>query len=114
MSAPVVAGGIVVIPTRGDIANYDLKITLEKRVFSFRFRYNSRGSFWSLSIYDDQGNAIKQGIKLVPNYFLLRTLMDDTWGIGDIAIHDPRPTPATPVLADLSGNVQLIYAGFNP
>lgn len=101
---------VLVIPTRGDLANYNQSVELEGVVLNFRFRYNSRDECWYFSIYDVENNPIREGIKMVPNYALLRLLPDaDGRPLGDLVVVDVRAVPLPPELAELGTVLQLTY-----
>lgn len=104
----------VIIPARGDLANYDYRVSLEGKSFSFRFRYNERDSSWYFSIYDVNNEPVRTGIKMVPNFYLLTYLVSEGWNIGNIVLLDSRPNPIPPLLADLGRSAFLIYSGENP
>lgn len=48
------------------------EVTLDGIPFRITLAYNFRGLYWTLSIYDRDRAPLVQGIKLVPEYELLR------------------------------------------
>ena len=60
-----------IIPFR-DFAAFAEEVTIELTPFRFRFFWNTRAKFWSMSIYDREGNLLISGVRLVINYELLR------------------------------------------
>lgn len=104
----------VIIPTRGDIANYDQSIELDGTVFNLKFRYNDRDSAWYLSIHDVDNVPIRSGLKLIPNLALLRQLVSEGRPLGELVVVDTRAIPLPPSLAELGSKVQLTYFGLDP
>ena len=104
----------VIVPTRGDLANYDQTIELDGVVFGLRFRFNQRDDSWYVSLHDADGRAIRSGIKLIPNYGLLHTLRDAAGPIGDFVVVDVRAVPSPPTLAELGGTSVFTYTGVDP
>lgn len=98
----------VQIPTRGDIANYVQTTQLGGKTFLLEFRYNDRDSAWYLTINDAAG-PIRSGIKLVPNFLVLRNLVDARWNVGQLVVADSRPAPVPPLLAELGAAAVLLY-----
>lgn len=48
-------------------------VILDEETYRFKCSWNSRGEFWSLSLYTEDDVLIVAGIKLVVGYDLLRT-----------------------------------------
>jgi hypothetical protein len=51
---------------------YTKELLLEEKSYLFTFVWNTRGEFWTVSIYDTSRNPIIEGIKLVLNYNLFK------------------------------------------
>lgn len=101
---------IVTIPTRGDnVANYFQRINLDGQVFQLTFNYNDRDNSWYLSIADNSGIPIRDGIKLVPNYPLLELLVNERWTRGEMILFDERKIQAPPLLEELGVVTKLLY-----
>jgi hypothetical protein len=98
----------VQIPTRGDVANYVQTTQLGGKTFLLAFRYNERDHAWYLDIADAAG-PIRSGIKLVPNFLVLRNLVDSRWNVGQLVLVDTRPNPVPPLLAELGAAATLLY-----
>ena len=104
----------VVVPSRGDIANYDQTVELDGVAYTLKFRYNGRDSAWYLSIHDATG-PLRCGLKLVPNYALLRSLAaSERRPLGDLIALDSRAVPLPPAMAELGTVVKLVYLGVDP
>lgn len=106
---------VVRIPSRGDLANYNELLSLDGKIFSFRFRYNDRDSSWYVSVYDVAGEAIRTGVKLIPNFPIVGQLVSNLWpSSGQLAVLDARKIPLPPTLAELGSVSNLFYGGDNP
>jgi hypothetical protein len=62
---------IVQIPMT-DYADFTEEVTLDDRPYTLRFRWNTRGAFWVMAIYDRNEVLLVDGIKLVIGYPLNR------------------------------------------
>ena len=47
---------------------YTMEFNLDGVTYIFKFNWNTRGEFWTLSIYDTNKAVIIEGIKFVLNY----------------------------------------------
>ena len=61
------------IPTRTDLSVYDFTIELDAVVYTLSMVYNTRAERWFLSILDIDGNALREGLKMVSNWELTTT-----------------------------------------
>jgi hypothetical protein len=59
-----------IVPTYTD-PFYFVKTQLDGSTYQFYFQYNHRTSTWTFDLYDNNGNAVTQGVKVVPGTFLL-------------------------------------------
>lgn len=101
----------VIIPTTGDLGNYDEQVEIGGAVFGLQFRYNAREACWYLNLLDVNGTILRAGVKLVPNWPLLRLMVDLTRPEGELVALDSRAVSLPPALADLSTLVQLAFVG---
>jgi len=61
------------IPVYADVsARYSMEIVLNGLVYVLRFNWNSRDSAWYMDIVSNAGVDILAGVKLVPQYLLLK------------------------------------------
>jgi hypothetical protein len=51
-----------------DFADFTEEVTLDERPYVLRFRWNTRGAFWVMAIYDRNNVLLVDGIKLVIGY----------------------------------------------
>lgn len=98
-----------IIPTRGDLLNYDQSVTLDGVVFNLQFRFNQRDDAWTLNVLDESQNRIKSGIKLVANFPLLRLVRDLRRPAGELVSLDVRVLPAPPRQEELGDIIDLAY-----
>jgi len=54
----------LLIPIR-DYADFTEEVTLDERPYILRFRWNTRGSFWVMAIYDRDNVLLADGLKIV-------------------------------------------------
>lgn len=100
----------IIIPTRGDIANYSQLVTLDGTVFRLTFRYNSRDEAWYFSVHTEAGVPVREGMKLIPNYVLMRLLAPtENTPAGKFVLVDTRALPIPPVMDELGDVVQFTY-----
>lgn len=59
----------ITFPDANDIV---FKATLDGAVYKLRMLWNQSGGYWTLSIRKGDGSTLLEGIKVVPNYPLLR------------------------------------------
>ena len=59
---------ILRVPTRTDNSAYRYTVELDGVVFRLLFIFNVRSNHWHLSLYDIDGNALREGLKLVSNW----------------------------------------------
>lgn len=101
--------GVRIIPTRTDLGNYDESVSLDGDLFILQFRFNTRDSSWYLDLKLEDGTFIRAGLRLVPNFPLLRLLSRADAPKGEIAVLDTRPVPAPPGQDELNKEVPLVY-----
>ena len=80
---------VLEIPTRIDISVYSFTIELDGVVYSLVFNYNLRSSHWYFSIYDIDGNPLREGIKLVANWALLLQWVQQGRPDGEMIVANP-------------------------
>lgn len=61
------------LPTRTDLSVYDFTLELDGEVFTIAMTFNRRCNHWYMSLFDADGVAVREGIKLVANWSLLLT-----------------------------------------
>ena len=78
------------IPTRTDISLYDLTVELEGVVFLLSFTYNTRAARWFVSFGDTEGTPLREGIKLVSNWELTQTWVQQGRPAGGVYAINPE------------------------
>lgn len=99
----------VIIPTRTDSATYFFSVELEGVVFVFRFQFNERDQSWFFDLLDADGVAIRQGVKCVTNYPLLRLVADPERPAGELYCIDTTGEDRRAGLADLGDALDFVY-----
>tara|TARA_R110000782_G_scaffold115789_1_gene205882 strand:+ start:404 stop:730 length:327 start_codon:yes stop_codon:yes gene_type:complete len=60
----------IIIPIKNN-PNHTLTIDLDSKIFKLWFLYNTIGSFWTFTLYDNEDNILISNIKILANYPLL-------------------------------------------
>lgn len=87
---------LVEIPTRTDLSVYDFTVELDAVVYTLSMVYNTRAERWFLSILDIDGNPLREGLKMVSNWPLLTTWVQQDrpdgsmWAINPENDDDPN------------------------
>jgi hypothetical protein len=90
-------------------ANHNFKVELDGAEYDFRMRFNSRDQGWYFSIFDGDGAAIVEGLKIVINADLtLRATQDNAFG-GRVYVLDGRRFTANPTLDNLGVDLPMVY-----
>lgn len=69
MADPII---IQLIPTSQDVPDYTLRTRLEGSDYNLRFMWNQREERWYMTISTDAGELLAAGVKIIPNWPLLR------------------------------------------
>ena len=77
---------MLLIPWVVGLAAYEVEVTLDKKNFRLAFNWNTRGSYWSMSIYAFDKTPIVLGIKLVMGYPLLESFEDTALPTGEFIL----------------------------
>ena len=93
----------------GEFQNLEFRSTLDGVEYDFRFRFNRREGRWYLSIFDVEGQPIRQGIAGVVNFDLTLRVADDRSPPGRIFLTDTRTPPADPGQSELGDPVAFVY-----
>lgn len=102
---------IQIIPTF-DVPSWSQSTTLEGQTFQLSFAFNQREACWYLSVADNSGVDIYNGMKLMCLQFLMRKCRDPRRPAGDFAVFDNTAANTPPGLEDLlanSGRCTLVY-----
>lgn len=98
------------VPTRTSPLEYREQVTLDGIVFTLLFTYNLREDFWYLDLLDSSDVPVKQGIKLVTGFSLLRLVADTTIRPpGGLVAVDPTGQDREPGRETLGTDSILIY-----
>lgn len=96
------------IPTRTDLGRYQFTIALTDVVFSLRFVFNRRDDHWYFDVLDNEGTAVRLGVKVTPNFPLLRQVVQQGRPDGLLMAIDPQGN-LEPGLEDLGAQVKMTY-----
>lgn len=78
------------IPTRTDLQVYRFSIELDQVVFALLVWYNERSGHWFFSLYDIDGVALREGIKMVSNWPLTQTWIQQGRPDGELICANPE------------------------
>ena len=96
------------IPTFSD-PFYEQVIPLEGADYQFTWLWNRRGSFWSLSIADQESVPIVSGRRIVVDFNLLRRCTDPRRPPGLLVAEDTSGAGLDPDQLDFGTRVLLRY-----
>lgn len=101
---------MIIIPTGDGVSSFfSQQVTLEGTTYTLEFRWNVRGEFWSMSIFDATGQtAISTGHKLNVDY-LIGKFYSDRDPPGLFLAYDTSGDGVEMAFEDLGNRVQLIY-----
>lgn len=100
----------VALPLFVDTPLYTERVTLNGREFLLRFDFTAKEDRWYLSIFDAAGVAVRRGIKIIPQWDMLRLCADERQPRGVVFFADLRGSgSAAPAFADLGRRVALFY-----
>jgi len=81
---------------------------LDGREYVIAFAWNAREARWFFDLSDENGEPIVEGVKVIPNFPLLRRVVDPRCPPGELAALDN--TGDEPILfADLGTRAILVY-----
>ncbi len=75
--------------------------------YNLQFRYNQREECWYLSIADDIGNDIVNGVKIVCSIPLLRRFSDTRLPPGELIAAVNGPDDSPPSLTELGAGLRV-------
>lgn len=97
------------VPLRASVADQDLQVPLDGRVYTLRLRWAGREERWYMDVSDEDRVMIYAGIALVLNFPLGIRCASDRIFPGVLMASDTSGANAEPALADLGDRVKLYY-----
>ncbi len=97
------------IPTRTDLGIYQFSIELEGVVFFFSFQFNTRDNSWFFDLSDIDGDPIRQGVKCVTNFPLLRLDASADRPEGELFVVDTTGQDRRATLDDLGDGLDFVH-----
>jgi hypothetical protein len=94
------------IPITAGVPSQNFRITLNGTSYHMTARWNSRASFWTLDIADENETTVISGLALRSGVDLLEPF---TFGIGQLYMYDATETSTEATLSNISSDVFLIY-----
>lgn len=99
---------VLEIPTRTDLSVYDFTVELDSVVFTIIMIYNVRAGHWFFSVLDLDGVPLREGIKLVSNWELTSTWVQQGRPDGALLAANPE-NDDDPDLDTLGTTSVLVY-----
>jgi hypothetical protein len=97
------------ISTDSTLSSYSQRTILDGREYVLTLQWNQRSAHWFLSIADQDGVSIADGLKLVANFPVNRRITDPRGPAGLIIPMDLSGSGNDPGLHDLGDRVLLVY-----
>ncbi len=85
------------------------EIILDNIPYRFTFNWNTRGTYWSVSIADRDEVKLISGIKLVMNFGLIRRYPGRDLPPGELIVADPSGEIERAGRDDFQDKVKLVY-----
>src|ERR1700749_78717 len=98
-----------VLPVTSDVEHYTFQTVLSDTLFGFRFDYSQRDDHWYMSLYDDSGVAILEGLRVTLGAFYLYRVATLRRPAGVIMAFDTTNKNLDPGRNDLGGRVRLLF-----
>jgi len=99
---------MIAIPFQ-DSPSFTEEVTIDGVVYLFEFNWNSRGEFWSMSIYDRDQNPLVLGIRMVIFHELIGQFVDRGLPPGELYVIDPSEDMTELEQDDLLSRAYLLY-----
>jgi hypothetical protein len=99
----------VEVPTRSDFDAIRFQTSLDDVVFTFLLKKNLRNGTWTMDVLAQDETPIRQGIKMVVSFPLMRLQKDRTRPPGELVAVDTTGRFQLPGLTQLGEQVVLIY-----
>jgi hypothetical protein len=97
------------IPTSNVDPFYSQITDLDGTDYVLTFEWNNRDQAWYLSIADINGDPIVTSLRLVPEWRLLRRVIDERRPQGELFLHDESGAGLPPGFEDLGTRCTLFY-----
>lgn len=98
----------LVIPVESGLADQQMDISLEGKVFTLRVTWNEFAGYWYLTLFHRAGEPIIEGVKMVKNIFLLKRYQLSELA-GDFIFLDNNSGKLRPDFDSLGTDHLLIY-----
>lgn len=100
---------IRVIPVRVGAPIQEMKVDLDGVAFQLELRWNERAPAWVMTLRDDAGVVLREGIRVCYGGFLLPTRRPNTFPAGELLLVSREEGAPDPGLEDLGVNSLLVY-----
>lgn len=103
----------LLIPITTEDPSFKFSIDLEGVTYVLSFSYNSRMDRWTMSILDQNGVALRSGIKLITGWNLKRQYVQSVLPPGGFAVIDLANETKNPNFDDFGQRTLLYYEESN-
>jgi hypothetical protein len=100
-----------VLPIRTDDPEDDgLRVRLDGVFYRFRLAWNTRGEYWTISMRDDTGASLIDGLRITLGVNMLRQFRGSMYPPGRLVAVDTSGSSTDPGRHDLyNRRVQIVY-----
>lgn len=93
-----------------DTTDQLLSVVLSDNPYTLRVLWNENYGYFSLSIYEREGDVIVENVKMVKNYPLLGRFKNTKLPLGDLYFVDNKNKNARPIYESIgTGDYSLVY-----
>lgn len=100
---------ILEIPIDTQQPDHRFYLELERVVYLFHFRLNSRSNRWMMSLYSESGDLLAGGIPLVINFPLIGRFKREDLPPGEIYLLDMTESSQEPTSESFGTTHTLVY-----
>lgn len=100
---------MIVLPFLPSVPFYTFTTTIEEKPYLFRVRWNGRDSAWYFDVETDDGQVIRQGVKVVLGTYLGRASAEEFFTQGVLWAFDTTSQAKDATFDDIGTRVQVRY-----
>jgi len=100
---------MVVLPFIPSVPFYTFTTTIEDEPYSFKVRWNSRDEAWYFDVSTDDGEVLRQGVKVVLGTYLGRACTEKFFELGVLWAIDTTSQAKEATFDDIGTRVEVRY-----
>ncbi len=97
------------LPFTSEFPFYDFSVVLEGATYQFDVKWNQRDGAWYFDLLDEEGNAIRHGVKIVLGAALAGRVAADDRLPGLLQAFDTSGASTDAGIDDLGSRVVVVY-----